>query len=85
MEFEFISDHWSIIKEYAGIYSITTKWDLTKLDNNEIDTIIGYIPRNKNIKINCEDRIKYIWNNIDKSKLFNVYDNFKSKLNVIQS
>lgn len=81
---EFISDHWSIIKEYAGIYSITTKWDLTKLDNNEIDCIIGYIPRNKNIKINSEDRIKYIWKNINKYKLFNVYYNFKSKLDQIQ-
>ena len=81
---EFISYHWSIIKEYAGIYSITTNWDLTKLDNNEIDCIISYIPRNKNIKINSEDRIKYIWKNINKSKLFNVYYNFKSKLDQIQ-
>lgn len=80
---EYLKEHWKIIKEYAGIYHITTSWDFKKLDNNELDKIISYIPKNiNNLNHNLFDnKIIYIWKYINKSKLFEVYNEFKYKLN----
>lgn len=86
---EFMPEHWSQIKEYAGIYSITTHWDLTKLDNNELEVIISYIPINyiNNYNLNLKPKmhvnnlISFIWMYLNKSKLYNVYEKYKNKLN----
>ena len=79
---EFLPEHWDHIKGYSGIYNITTCWDFTKLDNNEIDTIVSYIPKNNETNQINEtiNRIKYIWKYLNKSKLSNIYNEFKHKL-----
>uniref|UniRef100_A0A6C0ETH6 Uncharacterized protein n=1 Tax=viral metagenome TaxID=1070528 RepID=A0A6C0ETH6_9ZZZZ len=81
---EFLKEHWDIIKGYAGIYHITTCWDFKKLDNNELDRVIKYIPKNNffNQMNSFDNRIRYIWIYLDKSKLFEVYNEFKYQLNI---
>jgi hypothetical protein len=71
---EFLPEHWSIIKSYAGIYHIRTDWDLTKLDNNLIQVILSmvspYKANTNNMRFMClNDRIKCIWQHLNKSKL----------------
>lgn len=89
---EFIPELWEQIKQYAGIYHITTHWDLTKLDNNDIDVVIKYIPNtsNKHIMNNYlnhyninnynTNKIAHIWRHLNKQKLYNVYEEFKHRL-----
>ena len=50
--YDFLPEHWSIIKSYAGIYHIRTDWDLMKLDNNLICMILAMVSPNdiQNIK-----------------------------------
>ncbi len=74
---EFLPEHWNIIKSYAGIYHIRTDWDLSKLDNNLIQVILGWVSPYKaninNIRFRCiDDRIKCIWQHLNKSKLRDV-------------
>ena len=71
---EFLPEHWSIIKSYAGIYHIRTDWDLSKLDNNLIQVILSmvspYKANTNNIRFMClDDRMKCIWQHLNKSKL----------------
>ena len=74
MSIEFLPEHWNIIKSYAGIYHIRTDWDLSKLDNNLIQVILGWVsPYKANINmIFINDRIKCIWQHLNKSKLCDV-------------
>ena len=72
-KFEFLPEHWNIIKKYAGIYHITTDWDLMRLDNREICEIVNFIPYPKLNFHSNEERVAYIWKNINKSKLYNIY------------
>lgn len=76
MSIEFLPEHWNIIKSYAGIYHIRTDWDLSKLDNNLIQVILSWVSpykANTNIKFMCiDDRIKCIWQHLNKSKLRDV-------------
>lgn len=77
MAVEFLPEHWNIIKSYAGIYHIRTDWDLSKLDNNIIQVILGMVSPYKaninNIRFMCiNDRIKCIWQHLNKSKLKDV-------------
>ena len=77
MSFEFLPEHWNIIKSYAGIYHIRTDWDLSKLDNNLIQIILGWVSPYKaninNMRFMCvDDRIKCIWTHLNKSKLRDV-------------
>ena len=77
MTFEFLPEHWNIIKSYAGIYHIRTDWDLSKLDNNLIQVILGWVSPYKaninNMRFMCiNDRIKCIWQHLNKSKLKDV-------------
>jgi hypothetical protein len=75
MMFEFIPEHWEIIKSYAGIYHLRTDWDLMKLDNRMISIILGYVSPifTNNIKFKTnEQRIKCIWKYLHKLKLYNV-------------
>ena len=46
IKMEFIPELWEQIKQYAGIYHITTHWDLTKLDNNDIDQLYNHLHQN---------------------------------------
>ena len=74
---EFLPEHWSIIKSYAGIYHIRTDWDLSKIDNNLIQVILGWVSPYKaninNMKFMCmDDRLKCIWQHLNKSKLKDV-------------
>jgi hypothetical protein len=74
---EFLPEHWSMIKSYAGIYHIRTDWNLTKLDNNLIQIVLSWISPYKvntnNMRFMClEDRIKCIWQHLNKSKLKDV-------------
>ena len=83
MEFEFLPEHWNMIKSYAGIYHIRTDWDLLKLDNNIIQLILGMVSPYKaninNMRFMClHDRIKCIWTHLDKSKLRDVDNLIKS-------
>ena len=75
MAVEFLPEHWNIIKSYAGIYHIRTDWDLSKLDNNLIQVILGWVSPYKanvnNVRF-INDRIKYIWQHLNKSKLYDV-------------
>lgn len=75
---EFLPEHWSIIKEYAGIYHITTKWDFTKLDNNQIQDIVTFIPGKHTL--DHHNRIPFIWKHLNKSKLINVYLLYRNEL-----
>ena len=74
MRIEFLPEHWNIIKSYAGIYHIRTDWDLSKLDNNLIQVILSWVsPYKVNMKFMClNDRIKCIWQYLNKSKLCDV-------------
>jgi hypothetical protein len=77
MPIEFIPEHWNIIKSYAGIYHIRTDWDLSKLDNNLIQVILSWVSPFKantnNMRFMCiDDRIKCIWQHLNKSKLYEV-------------
>ena len=77
MPVEFLEEHWNIIKSYAGIYHIRTDWDLSKLDNNLIQCILGWVSPYKaninNMRFMCiDDRIKCIWQHLNKSKLCEV-------------
>ena len=77
MPLEFLEEHWNIIKSYAGIYHIRTDWDLSKLDNNLIQCILGWVSPYKaninNMRFMCiDDRIKCIWQHLNKSKLHDV-------------
>ena len=77
MDIEFLPEHWNIIKSYAGIYHIRTDWDLSKLDNNLIQVILGWVSPYKtnlnNMRFMClDDRIKCIWQHLNKSKLRDV-------------
>jgi hypothetical protein len=80
IEIEFLPEHWSIIKSYAGIYHIRTDWDLTKLDNNVIQTVLGWVsPYSLSCNLNqyyhiinnltYHKRIQHIWKYLDKTKL----------------
>jgi hypothetical protein len=74
---EFLPEHWSIIKSYAGIYHIRTDWDLSKLDNNLIQVILSmlspYKANTNNMRFMClDDRIRCIWKYLNKSKLMDV-------------
>jgi hypothetical protein len=72
MAFEFLPEHWNIIKSYAGIYHIRTDWDLSKLDNNLIQVILGWVsPYKANVRF-INNRIKCIWQHLNKSKLYDV-------------
>jgi len=75
MDFEFLPEHWDIIKSYAGIYHVRSDWDLMKLDNKTICSILGYVSTKftKNIVFKSnEQKIKYIWKYLQKKKLYNV-------------
>jgi len=76
MAFDFLPEHWCLIKSYAGIYHIRTDWDLSKLNNNTIQYILGWIsPYDMSMNINnlsFHDRIKCIWKYLNKSKLYNL-------------
>jgi hypothetical protein len=77
MAVEFLPEHWNIIKSYAGIYHIRTDWDLSKLDNNLIQVILGWVSPYKaninNMRLRfMNDRIKCIWQHLNKSKLCEV-------------
>lgn len=77
MTIEFLPEHWNIIKSYAGIYHIRTDWDLSKLDNNLIQVILSWVSPYKvntnNMRFMCiDDRIKCIWQHLNKSKLYEV-------------
>jgi hypothetical protein len=81
----FPNELWDEIKCYAGIYSITTNWDLMKLSKEEL---IKIIKNNINNNIEYEDTflkikknmgsikkylIQYFWKNINNSKLLEIY------------
>jgi hypothetical protein len=74
--FDFLPEHWQIIKSYAGIYHVRTDWDLMKLDNRMITIILGYVSpkftKNIDFKSN-KQRIKCIWKYLHKLKLYNVH------------
>lgn len=73
--FEFLPEHWSIIKSYVGIYHLRSDWDLMKLDNQIICQILAMVSPHYiyNIKFICnEDRIKCIWKYLHKKKLYDV-------------
>ena len=74
MNFEFLPEHWIIIKSYAGIYHLRRDWDLMKLDNRDICLILDMVsPKYINIKfVSNEERIKCIWKYLDKGKLWDV-------------
>jgi hypothetical protein len=87
----FPDELWNEIKCYAGIYKITTTWDLMKLTQELLITIIK-----NNININIENHdtflkikknmgsvkkflIQYFWKNINKTKLLTIYQNYTCK------
>jgi hypothetical protein len=83
--YDFLPEHWDIIKSYAGIYHLRTDWDLMKLDNNVISSILKMVSpkfvyiqntNNKNLKIekfkSNEERMICIWNHLHKKKLYDV-------------
>ena len=88
--YEFLPEHWGIIKSYAGIYHIRTDWDLMKLDNNVITSILRMVPpkfiyiQNSNLKIDKfksnEERMTCIWRHLHKKKLYNVDDLIKKQM-----
>lgn len=83
MQFEFLPEHWSIIKSYIGIYHLRTDWDLMKLDNNVIEAIIHMIaPATiRNLKLRCnKERMKCIWKYLDKKKLYDVDKLIKKRM-----
>ena len=72
-QYEFLPEHWSIIKLYAGIYHIRTDWDFMKLDNNIMYKIFGMVsplPK-KNITFKSNEQyVKFIWKHLHKKKLY---------------
>ena len=87
----FPDELWNLIKGYAGIYKITIMWDLMKLTQQLLITIIK-----NNININIEYHetflkikknmgsvkkflIQYFWKNINKTKLLTIYQNYTCK------
>jgi len=72
-QYEFLPEHWSIIKLYAGIYHIRTDWDFMKLDNNVMYKIFGMVsplPK-KNITFESNEQyVKFIWKHLHKKKLY---------------
>lgn len=85
-------DVWNIIKSYAGVYNISTNWDLMKLTYQEIFDIV-YIYVNNDIEydvgFNYVKRthgslkkflIKYFWKNVNKKQLHDIYYNYTSKI-----
>jgi hypothetical protein len=83
MQFEFLPEHWSIIKSYIGVYHLRRDWDLMKLDNNMIETIINMIAPEtiRNLKLRCnEERMKCIWKYLDKKKLYDVDKLIKKRM-----
>lgn len=83
--YDFLPEHWDIIKSYAGIYHLRTDWDLMKLDNNVISSILKMVSptfvymqniNNKNLKIekfkSNEQRMRCIWTHLHKKKLYDV-------------
>jgi hypothetical protein len=73
--FEFLPEHWNIIKSYAGIYHLRNDWDFMKLDNQMICLILNMVSPIYiyNIKFNCnKKKIKYIWKYLHKKKLYDV-------------
>ena len=83
--FDFLPEHWNIIKSYAGIYHLRTDWDLMKLDNRMICIILSYVSPSfiKNLEFHCnEERIKCIWKYLHKKKLYDV-DNLIKKNKLI--
>jgi len=73
MNHEFLPEHWSIIKSYAGIYHIRTDWDLMKLDHNIMYKILAMVSPNdiQHMKFQCnETRVKCIWKHLHKKKLY---------------
>jgi hypothetical protein len=85
--YDFLPEHWDIIKSYAGIYHLRTDWDLMKLDNNVISSILKMVSpkfvyvqnindKNRNYKIekfkSNEERMRCIWNHLHKKKLYDV-------------
>jgi len=75
MNFDFLPEHWNIIKSYAGIYHLRKDWNLIKLDNRVICLILDMVSPNDiyNIKFTCnEQRIKCIWKYLHKKKLYDV-------------
>jgi len=72
---EFLPEHWTIIKSYAGIYHLRTDWNLMKLDNRLIRMILAMVSPNdiQNIEFKCnEERVKCIWKFLHKKKLYDV-------------
>jgi hypothetical protein len=90
MNFEFLPEHWNIIKSYIGIYHLRNDWDLMKLDNRDISIILSMVsPKyicNIHFRSN-EERIKYIWKYLDKKKLYDVNkyinNSYKSNINLV--
>jgi hypothetical protein len=73
--FEFLPEHWNIIKSYVGIYHIRTNWDFMKLNNRVICLILQMVSPNfiYNIKFHSnEERVKCIWKYLDKKKLYDI-------------
>ncbi len=73
--FEFLPEHWNIIKSYVGVYHLRSDWDLMKLDNRAISMILSMVSPKYiyNIHfISNEERIKSIWKYLDKTKLYDV-------------
>ena len=88
----FPDDIWNIIKSYAGVYNISTNWDLMKLTYQELFDII-YIYVNNDIEYDTEFNyinkrthgslktflIKYFWKNVNGKHLYDIYYNYTSK------
>lgn len=73
--FEFLPEHWNIIKSYVGIYHLRTDWDLMKLNNRIITMILSMVSPKYIYNIHFtsnEQKIKYIWKYLDKTKLYDV-------------
>ena len=84
MLYDFLPEHWSIIKSYVGIYHIRTDWDIMKLDNRVICNILEMVSSNdiQNINFECnEERVKCIWKYLHKKKLYDVDILIKSNKN----
>lgn len=87
----FPDDLWNIIKSYAGIYHISTNWNLMNLTHHELFDII-YIYVNNDIEYDTEFNyikrtqgslkkflIKYFWKNVNGKHLYDIYYNYTSK------
>jgi len=73
--FDFLPEHWKIIKSYMGIYHLRSDWDLMKLDNRVISIILSMVSPDYiyNIVFTCnEERVKCIWKHLHKKKLYDV-------------